>query len=305
MKLKERSSALTQFGIQQMASFDACKKEFNDVSDTLGKNPSFHKTGKLWLRRMKLMERKLGIVTRSASICQALFALENECNAEIAVARALLARIPAPPSDSGGDGGTRDSIRNGLQRKRLQATLNSAKLKNQQLTRNIKKHHVGGGQADGYFTCSRCETMYGNCHIDIFGVFDHADRDGDKTSRRFLCTCCSNKKPDTLFSENSLLYIGDTTNSHECVVQQKVSNKRSRKKRKKGKQMAKDSQLTVPLHDEVQGQNGATPVVQDIDARSQNTVSVVNRNDCWVEYLLYTGSIIALNDYMDEVLEKN
>lgn len=306
VKMMGRSVSLMNVTNSLSARVAELRKESDKLDIVIGKNQPMHKTGKIWRQRLKSTGRELTRIQDGMTIVQDLIVLEAVYNGTILLARSLLERIPPQPTSHS----TTDSIRNDeneRQRKYWTIKLKEAKMMNHKVTCKIHNKLVGGPEIikelvrNEYYTCSECQTLYWKHYKDAFGLLDYADR-ADKTSPfRFLCSCCSRlhmEKPN-LVSENKV-HQGES-----LCVPVKVSPPRSVRRKVS---LSKDRPVNKPPSDEKKQPLKERPVENvNVPVETPATVGsvVTASNDDWVDYLLRTGSIIALSKYMDEQLGEN
>jgi hypothetical protein len=311
VKMIARSMSLLNVTESLVARLNELAKESDQVTGIVHRHPFMNKTGKIWRQRLKSNSRELKRVREGIMITRDLLVLESEHNATIVLARTLLGRIPPRSTtddlfDSERGHIEMDSLRNDddeneTQRKRWTDVLNVAKLNNYLITSDIKKSLLGAADLakqlvqNDYYTCSKCQTMYWKFYKEAFGVLAHIDHTDETTPVQFFCSCCSRHLEQPYPTPEN-----EVRGQSSCVAD-KASPPRA-----VGRKESMSHDIPVKL---LPGDRTTQPLnvtlVHDVQAPVQTVANggpVVASNEDWVEYLLRTGSIIALNEYMDELL---
>ena len=175
---------------------------------------------------------------------------------------------------------------------------------------------------DNYLTCADCKSLYHKfceelCLLQYRPLIIHEE--DEVLGSIYICYECKCKRfksetnhGDHVKDNNSNTVstgsISDDTTLGSCEStgsgENKATKKRkSKKRRKKKKQQEPES---APIHnddnsDDNDNQHQSKEKLRG-DIRSSSPTNVNLTNDDWVDFLMKSGSIIALNEYMDRVL---
>lgn len=282
-----------------------------------------HPASKIWERRSKLKLSESKVLMASSKVLNDLILMDLIRNFGVFATRLCGERLDAVFASSSHHSSSSVNSRDEFMANRI-----AAHKENMEWAKNLRDRLETSNDAtkkifhENYDSCSSCQTMYHKCLSPIFGNVPKSCKDSPSAPGLFLCLECEDRSPQ-----------------NPITGSEKKSKRKRNKKHKRKKSPAQYDVIASDAHSKIQEAHYSTPqsptsvvsplchqldpkmeplnlspIASEYDETANNSnysmsashpvdhaKSIEVSNDDLVDYLIQSGSILALAEYMDEL----